>query len=91
MGKYTNLVGQKFGRLTVMEENGRNKNGGVLWLCKCDCENGKNVIAVSADLKNGHTQSCGCLNKEKDAINAREKAEIECLENLDIKNRKEDV
>ena len=36
MGKYTNLVGQKFGRLTVMEENGRNKNGGVLWLCKCN-------------------------------------------------------
>ena len=31
------LTGQKFGRLTVVEQAGRTKYGNVLWKCKCDC------------------------------------------------------
>ena len=53
-----NLFGQKFGKLTVIER--ANSIGErVEWLCRCDC--GTEVIVQGANLKNGHTQSCGCL------------------------------
>lgn len=54
-----NLVGQKFGRLTVIEDDGsRTKSKEILWKCECECGNVKHVRG--ADLKAGHTKSCGC-------------------------------
>ena len=56
------LVGQKFGRLTVTSRsNSRNKRG-VVWNCKCEC--GTIVEVVSSDLVNGNTKSCGCLKTD---------------------------
>ena len=57
-----NLVGQKFGRLEVLRED-YCKNNNTYWVCKCDC--GKIVSVNSKSLKNKHTQSCGCYQKEK--------------------------
>ena len=57
-----NLRGQKFGRLLVLDPVGRDKQGYVLWKCKCDCGNWK--IASSKYIGQG-TYSCGCLNKER--------------------------
>ena len=57
-----NLKGQRFGRLVALELVGRNEHRSNLWRCKCDCGN-ECVIDASA-LKNGHTQSCGCLMRE---------------------------
>ena len=34
-----NLIGQKFGKLTVVGENPIRKNEHVCWDCKCDCGN----------------------------------------------------
>lgn len=53
------LTGQKFGRLTVVEQAGRTKYGNVLWKCKCDC--GSEHIVASAKLIQGKSRSCGCL------------------------------
>ncbi|MBR1454666.1 MAG: hypothetical protein IJ593_08520 [Lachnospiraceae bacterium] len=50
-----NLAGQRFGKLTATSYFG-NKS----WVCKCDCGNTK--IVASANLKNGSTVSCGCIN-----------------------------
>lgn len=58
-----NLTGQKFGRLTVLYELPERKNGKIQWRCRCDCGNEKDVLSTS--LTSGHTQSCGCLQKEK--------------------------
>lgn len=33
------LVGQRFGRLTVIKRHGTKKNGNASWLCQCDCGN----------------------------------------------------
>lgn len=33
------------------------------WYCICDC--GEKVIATSTHLRSGHTQSCGCLCRER--------------------------
>lgn len=59
--KYKNLIGNKFNRLTVIQEHGRDKNQNILWLCKCDC--GKNTIVKSRYLTIGHTKSCGCYKQ----------------------------
>lgn len=57
------LAGQKFGRLTVIQqaENSANRRG-ARWLCKCDC--GNEVIVRAYSLRSGETKSCGCLNSE---------------------------
>lgn len=62
MGKFINLKGSRFGRLTVLE---RAKNGNcrqVRWLCKCDC--GNLHYASTAVLRAGKVQSCGCLIRD---------------------------
>lgn len=57
------LTGQRFGRLTVIEDSGkRGKDGTIMWLCKCDCGNTKNVR--TGNLISGNTKSCGCLQRE---------------------------
>ncbi len=66
MGTFTDLTGQHFGRLTVINraEDYVSPKGHKLvqWLCECECGNRKNVSGSC--LKSGHTQSCGCLNRE---------------------------
>ena len=52
------LIGQKFGKLTVVGKNPTRKNEHVCWDCKCDCGNLTTVEGYN--LKNGSTQSCGC-------------------------------
>lgn len=55
------ITGQKFGRLTVIEFSHIEKRK-TYWKCRCDC--GKEIITRADGLKNGHTSSCGCYNKE---------------------------
>lgn len=55
------LVGQRFGRLIVVER-ADNLYGRTAWKCKCDC--GGSKIAISANLKRGLVTSCGCKVKE---------------------------
>lgn len=59
--KKIDITGRKYGRLTVLRENGKCNNG-ILWLCRCECGNEVNVLAYN--LKNGHTKSCGCFQSE---------------------------
>lgn len=61
MGKFKDLTGKKFGRLTVIERNGH-KGRVISWLCKCDCGN-EITISVS-NLTSGNTKSCGCYRSE---------------------------
>lgn len=63
MGKVIDIIGQKFNRLTVLERSLPNQNHLAMWKCKCDC--GTEVIVAGTLLRNGHTKSCGCLQKEK--------------------------
>lgn len=62
MGKFIDLTGRRFGRLTVIERKGVGNDGCVTWLCRCDC--GNMVVVRSRDLKSGATKSCGCYHKE---------------------------
>lgn len=61
MSKFIDLVGEKFGRLEVIECVGKNKWGNYQWLCQRNCEDRNKVIIRGGHLKSGKTQSCGCL------------------------------
>lgn len=62
MGKFIDLSRQRFGRLVVLER-AENIGTKTAWKCKCDC--GNECIVFGTHLKSGHTQSCGCLQKER--------------------------
>lgn len=57
MGNYTDLSGQRFGKLTAIKRV-KDANGKYKWLCQCDCGNIKLVNA--GHLRAGTTKSCGC-------------------------------
>ena len=63
------LTGKTFGRLLVLEQSDDyiSKNGKhfARWKCQCQCEKHTIIYVCGSDLKNGHTKSCGCLNREK--------------------------
>lgn len=64
--KEDNLLGNRYGNLTVLEKSKgiRHPNGKVstAWLCRCDC--GRKVVVESQSLKSGNTKSCGCLRRK---------------------------
>ena len=58
----TDIVGKRFGKLVVIEDDGsRTNNGSILWKCLCDC--GETTHATAAKLESGAKKSCGCLAK----------------------------
>lgn len=68
---FIDLTGERFGRLVVLEENGRTSTGQVMWLCACNC--GKTTTVRSQQLRTGRTRSCGCLISEKSRERATER------------------
>ena len=63
MSKKLELAGQPFGRLLVLYECGRSKDGRVLWKCRCEC--GNECVVSSDALRKQRTQSCGCLKRDR--------------------------
>ena len=63
MGAFINLLGQRFGRLIVIERAPNNPRHQAMWKCVCDC--GKEVVVESGHLRSGHTQSCGCYGHQR--------------------------
>ena len=60
--KVLNIAGQRFGKVTVIERRGKNKQGNALWLCQCDC--GETFLTRSDTLRRGFCKSCGCHRAE---------------------------
>ena len=67
MSKLIDLTGQKFGKLTVLEqaETRIRPNGYTVCYWKCVCECGTEKEVDGASLRNGTTLSCGCWRKER--------------------------
>lgn len=61
-----NLIGQKFGKLTVflkdVETPRKEKDYNFYWWCQCDC--GNKITVRSNHLSGGGVKSCGCLNNK---------------------------
>jgi hypothetical protein len=58
------LVGQKFGRLTVLKEERVPKSGTTRVIATCKCECGGEKVIERNSLVSGHTTSCGCVRRE---------------------------
>lgn len=54
-------IGQKFGRLTIVDGPIKTKNG-ICYQCVCEC--GATCMVRKSALKSGNTKSCGCLSRE---------------------------
>lgn len=62
--RFKDITNKRFGKLIAVEKTEKRTNSNnIIWKCKCDCGNECEVSA--ADLIQGHTKSCGCLQKEK--------------------------
>ena len=63
------LSNQDFGYLHVLERDKSKPQGSgyfAYWKCKCKCGN---IVSVRSDhLRDGTTQSCGCLNSSGELI-----------------------
>ena len=55
-----NKIGNRYHRLTVLNDSGLRQGNNVMWECECDCGN---IVNVRSDAL-GKTKSCGCLNDE---------------------------
>lgn len=72
MGKFVNRIGEKYGRLLVVEKtNKRSSSGAVIWKCLCDC--GMDWFASGSSLQSKTTKSCGCLFLETAANKGKAK------------------
>lgn len=61
--KIEDMIGKKFGKLTVIREIEGYKFRRRYYECLCEC--GNTTIVEQSKLRTGHTQSCGCLHKER--------------------------
>ena len=59
--KALNLTGQRFGRWSVLKR-AANRGARASWHCRCSC--GVRRIVQTGRLRNGTSQSCGCMRSE---------------------------
>lgn len=66
MGKFIDLTGHRYGRLSVLSraENGTDKK--AKWNVRCDC--GTEKVVYGECLRKGTTVSCGCFNRERMSV-----------------------
>lgn len=60
---YPSLVGQRFGRWTVIADGPTNSHFLRYSVCRCDC--GQEKTVQDGGLRNGKSQSCGCIQRER--------------------------
>lgn len=91
MSKAINLIGNHYGRLTVISRAGSKLQGikkqrkVPCWLCQCSC--GKKTIATSQNLKHGNVRSCGCLSRELKSQRMKHDPRIKHVEDFLDENR----
>lgn len=74
LGLVDDLIGQRFGLLTVIGKSSKRSAGGsVYWICKCDCENIKEIQSNNLKRKDeNRTISCGCKHRSLGEIQISE-------------------
>ena len=68
----TDLTGQRFGRLLVLEYASTQRRPNwqaTFWRCRCDC--GTVKLVTSNHFRKGATRSCGCLRRESSRAHGR--------------------
>ena len=63
MSQWRDVVGERFERLLVLRNAGKNSKGLSLVECQCDC--GTKITIPKGRVTCGNTKSCGCLWRDK--------------------------
>lgn len=68
VGGFIDLIGTRFGMLTVTAQAERYKDGRFRWICKCDC--GGETITSTSNLKSkkNPTLNCGCVRRAASSV-----------------------
>lgn len=61
MPPFVDITGMRFGKLLIVKACGKNKQGGYMWECLCDC--GVTITASGSSIRYGNTRSCGCTHR----------------------------
>lgn len=86
MSEKKNMDNFKVGRLVVLHESHkRGTKGEVYYTCKCNCGNITEVRGSS--LRNGRTQSCGCLREERSIAALIERSTTHGMKGTPIYNK----
>jgi HNH endonuclease len=56
------LVGQRFGKLVVLQYMGSNRLQKAIWKCRCDC--GNESVVTTGSLRSGNSLTCGSCPNE---------------------------
>jgi hypothetical protein len=86
MGQIKNHIGERFGRLVVIEF-AHMKNHKAWWLCQCDCGNTTTTSGVYLTGKTHKTRSCGCLLKEEERKNGKSCGRNNLLKYIETKRK----
>lgn len=84
----TDLIGQRFGKLTVKEDSQKRRRGCILWSCGCDC--GGEILAMGIQLTRNTVTSCGCVAKacrSAEDLTGRRFGKLTVLQKVDKKTR----
>lgn len=73
MAELIDLVGKKFGKLTVISFNKKEK-GHYYWNCICDC--GKECVKDGDRLRRLETKSCGCYRADRVTTHGKHNSRI---------------
>lgn len=85
LNKINNLIGKKFGLLTVISFSGnRTPNGNYIWVCVCECGKKKNV--AGGNFSENRIMSCGCYKYNRIDKNRKNKVCSKCLIEKPITN-----
>ena len=69
MSKVIDIRGSTYGRLTVLDQDGSDREGKAVWKCSCSCGN---VVSVRGKhLRRGEIRSCGCLSADINSENRK--------------------
>jgi hypothetical protein len=87
--KSPNLVGKRFGRLTVKKKLNKKRNGYFLWMVLCDC--GNYDEATTGHLTSGSKKSCGCLNHEVEDISGIKRNMLTAKKIADFRSTNDEI
>jgi len=82
--RLSDLTGQRFGRLLVLEQAETLSPGNARWKCQCDC--GSVTYSQGGTLRTGRHLSCGCLQRERATKHGMERS-VEYMTWAQMKSR----
>ena len=67
MARIKNIIGQRYGQLTVESmADKRGQGNALMYTVRCDC--GKTTTVMGRALRQGTTRSCGCMRGTRDFV-----------------------